>query len=247
MKWPPHGESRLDHKVIYLCGTSPADLPDDRDLLENALPPEPDEQELLREEAILSFARAIVAESGQLLVNDDPAIIDLVSLVAGEYVVVDDIEEGERPERGRSRPTVLILPSGEGTTDETFWLDRALAWREPERRTALERAVCMICIGRQERRDWEDFAATGSARRIYVLPETGAVRPEVREARLPDGHRHLDERRRLVEGSWREAYGTRDSRDASDEFLEVPGTIYPALAQAIIQELFDVESQPRPA
>jgi hypothetical protein len=186
----------------------------------SAAMPEREEHAAAAEEAILSLSRALYAEGGRLLVNPENDIVTLVALVAAEYVAIEPKEEGEPREQETRHPEVPVIvlarpweggPAGEEHLAPArfgyIWLSRP-----EERHEWMARAGAMISIGRQDRRDWEDFQRSANRRRpIAVFPSTGAEGPEGAdrgwEGRLEEVdarfHRWMAERRE-AEREWEE-------------------------------------------
>jgi hypothetical protein len=91
------GLGRGGHVVALLAG-----LPSEQTDL-------PLERLLAIEEATLSFARAVIAGEGQLVVLASPGIAEMVGLVAGEYEAVRRTESLEQDRR----PRVILRDGGD--------------------------------------------------------------------------------------------------------------------------------------
>lgn len=153
----------------------------------SAAMPEREEHAAAAEEAILSLSRALYAEGGRLLVNPEDDIVTLVALVAAEYVAIEPREEGESREqepRLPAAPVIVLARSWEaGPAGEEHLALARFGYlelsRPQERLEWMARADAMILIGRQDRRDWEDFRRLANRRRpIAVFPSTGAEGPQ---------------------------------------------------------------------
>jgi hypothetical protein len=94
-----HFGTRLRQQLIYLS----AEIGEAQDFAPNV------------EEAILSFARAVLAEGGRiLLTTSDLELVDLLVLTAGEYQQSEAAEEKEpiirAPTEAREAPSVAQAP-----------------------------------------------------------------------------------------------------------------------------------------
>ncbi len=148
----------------------------------SAAMPESEEHAAAAEEAIISLSRAVCAVGGRLLVNPEDDIVTLVALVAAEYAMVEPEEEEQEPGDRRARhPPLVVLgrPWEDSAADEARMTLARFGYLEPsrpeERLEWMARAGAMVSIGRQDRRDWEDFHRSGSTGRPVVsFPSTGA-------------------------------------------------------------------------
>ena len=217
------------------------------------------------EQAVISLARAVFSESGQLVFGGHPAISPLVAMVAGEYREPRYAESSEeRPsapirifqsrafEGSLPSDTLLMYQLGYATItwidaakNEKF--DPAIEYEQPPcpdslramRRAMIERTSpeAMVCIGGMEgvEAEVEMFRELRSEAPLYVLERTGG-------ASLLLAHRH--EGFRVID---REVIGrieqlraklprqTADTISRND--AERPVVPYPLIMQTIVDEV----------
>lgn len=248
-----HAQGRLKGRAIFLSASVPS----------------PERQERYRriedahleiEEAVVSLARAVFAESGTLVFGGHPAISPLVAMVAGEYIR-PRFAEGSGEEAGtpiqiyQSRAFEGFLP------DETLMMFRAgyatLHWtdakdgerfdpkaprdrpfcpqslRHMRQRMIEETApIAMACIGGMEgvEREVEIFRELRQGAPIYVFGGTGGAAALLAEGRENEALRIID--REVLE----RLAPLRHSRDR--EALPVP---YPLIAQMLVEELIHLD------
>jgi len=236
--------TRLRQQLVYLS----AEIREAQDFAPNV------------EEAVLSFARAVLAEGGRiLLTTSDLELVDLVTLTAGEYQQSEPTEEQESMVRTETRrpmslpqaSPIVFLPSSEATEarfredTELFKRTGLLQFAGAEQRELLLRqSVAMVCIGPVGRyaRDASQIFLSRE-QRVYALQNTGA---EVSgdavhnfEDRTKDAEKALREWRRELREFSPERELQREAAPAYPVYLgpELSRISYPLLMQLLVQEI----------
>jgi hypothetical protein len=218
------------------------------------------------EQAVISLARAVFSEGGQLVFGGHPAISPLVAMVAGEY------REPRFSESSEERPappirifqsrafegflpsdTLLMYQLGYATIT---WVDAVnqekfnpeIKYKEPPcpaSLRAMRKAMiewtnphAMVCIGGMEgvERETELFRELRGEAPIYVLQSTGG-------ASLILGHTRKDIRvidseiMRRIEALKSNILGPSHPTDSARKPEERPVVPYPLIMQSIVDEI----------
>jgi hypothetical protein len=236
--------TRLRQQLIYLS----AEIREAQDFAPNV------------EEAVLSFARAVLAEGGRiLLTTSDLELVDLMALTAGEYQQSEPTEEEEsmvltETRKALSLPQaapIVFLPTNEATearfreATELFERTGLLQFAgSKQRELLLRQSVAMVCIGpvgRYARDASQIFLSREQP--VYALQSSGAkVSGDAVhnfEDRAKDAEKALREWRRELREFPSEQEPRREAAPAYPLYLgpELPRTSYPLLMQLLVQEI----------
>lgn len=151
------------------------------------------------EEAVISLARAVFAEGGQIALIEDEVIALLVGMVAGEYLVPEPAEtvggEIERPPA--EAPVRVYRPGGTEQDGEIDFLARHgyISVRNPEDAglsldsqmsfiLADARPDALVCLGGGEETESQcrSFLRLAEGRRAYILGTTGGSASRLAES-----------------------------------------------------------------
>jgi hypothetical protein len=258
--------SRLRGKTLFLSASVPAaERSKSYQRIENA--------HFEIEQAVISLARAVFSESGQLVFGGHPAISPLVAMVAGEY------REPRHAEGANDKPsapihifqsrafegflpddTLLMYQLGYATIT---WIDAAnnekfdptIKYDEspcPESLRAMRdamigstRPTAMVCIGGMEgvEREAEMFREYRKDAPLYVLERTGGASLMLTERRKDI--RVIDSEIMAQVERWKAELPYRPSEGIIRKKDQVSVVPYPLIMQTIVDEISERSDQTR--
>lgn len=215
------------------------------------------------DQAVISLARAVFSQGGQIVLRGVPAMSMLVGMVAGEY---REPSLAERSSEERPTASVEVFESGsfaESPSEQALVMyrlghvrlnrvegggERRRAEEHPGglghlREEMIERTspIAMVCIGgsSEERADFEAFAHLRRGAPVYVFALTGGAAASIAERSDDDNVvRRIDQEILEEVSTLRAKYrgGDEENRPRIDP-EEQPVIPYPLIAQWIVDEI----------
>jgi hypothetical protein len=257
--WQPD-RGRLQFRTIFLAAEMPRVEDDDDDdlaLLER-------DTRLETEEAVISLARAVFAEGGEIAMIEDPVLSPLITLIAGEYLVPQPAEELVRVDsetKGRKswRPVSLYRIESEGLklhqeVDHMAGLGHVTVatlmtpFRRSDPGAQIEECLtrarpdAMVCIGGNEQVDEQCriFLEQFPDEPLFILAETGGAAAQWGERSPFESERVIVFDHHVLGELHRRDLDMQTWREDRREEPETHFTPYSLIVQLLIRSLFNV-------